>query len=91
MLVADELYDDQLGPGGQVLVVRPAGAEESEQSQSGRVSVQLAELRRRVTSPNGTTEAAIKSFQANGFEALVEQALNAASQRSAELAEQLGQ
>ncbi|MCR3834877.1 pyrroline-5-carboxylate reductase, partial [Pseudomonas aeruginosa] len=46
---------------------------------------------RRVTSPNGTTEAAIKSFQANGFEALVEQALNAASQRSAELAEQLGQ
>ncbi|MDX3949499.1 pyrroline-5-carboxylate reductase [Pseudomonas aeruginosa] len=40
---------------------------------------------------NGTTEAAIKSFQANGFEALVEQALNAASQRSAELAEQLGQ
>lgn len=53
--------------------------------------VEPAELRRRVTSPNGTTEAAIKSFQANGFEALVEQALNAASQRSAELAEQLGQ
>ncbi|MFO1919580.1 pyrroline-5-carboxylate reductase [Pseudomonas aeruginosa] len=53
--------------------------------------VEPAELRRRVTSPNGTTEAAIKSFQANGFEALVEQALNAASQRSAELAEQLDQ
>ena len=50
-----------------------------------------AELRRRVTSPKGTTEAAITSFQANGFEALVERALAAADHRSAELAEQLGQ
>lgn len=53
--------------------------------------VDAAELRRRVTSPNGTTEAAINTFQAGGFEALVEQALNAAANRSAELAEQLGQ
>ncbi|MGH8355060.1 MAG: pyrroline-5-carboxylate reductase family protein, partial [Pseudomonas sp.] len=47
--------------------------------------------RRRVTSPAGTTEAAIECFQAGGFEALVEQALTAAARRSAELAEQLGQ
>ena len=53
--------------------------------------VDAAELRRRVTSPNGTTEAAIKTFQASGFEALVRQALDAAARRSAELAEQLGQ
>ncbi len=53
--------------------------------------VDAAELRRRVTSPAGTTEAAINTFQAGGFEALVEQALNAAARRSAELAEQLGQ
>ncbi|WP_439860115.1 pyrroline-5-carboxylate reductase [Pseudomonas sp. MBLB4136] len=53
--------------------------------------VDAAELRRRVTSPAGTTEAAIKTFQAGGFETLVEQALNAAARRSAELAEQLGQ
>jgi len=53
--------------------------------------VDAAELRRRVTSPSGTTEAAIKSFQANGFEALVEKALGAAAHRSAEMAEQLGQ
>ena len=53
--------------------------------------VDAAELRRRVTSPNGTTEAAIKTFQAGGFETLVQQALNAAANRSAELAEQLGQ
>ncbi|AHL77201.1 pyrroline-5-carboxylate reductase [Stutzerimonas stutzeri] len=52
--------------------------------------VEAAELRRRVTSPNGTTEAAIKAFQAGGFESLVQQAMNAAAQRSAELAEQLG-
>ncbi|EJM15329.1 pyrroline-5-carboxylate reductase [Pseudomonas sp. GM18] len=52
--------------------------------------VDAAELRRRVTSPAGTTEAAIKSFQAGGFEALVEKALGAAAYRSAEMAEQLG-
>ncbi len=53
--------------------------------------VDAGELRRRVTSPAGTTEAAIKTFQAGGFEALVEQALGAAARRSAEMAEQLGQ
>ncbi|WP_460144242.1 pyrroline-5-carboxylate reductase [Pseudomonas sp. S2_A02] len=52
--------------------------------------VDAAELRRRVTSPAGTTEAAIKSFQTGGFEALVEKALGAAAHRSAEMAEQLG-
>ena len=52
--------------------------------------VDAAELRRRVTSPGGTTEAAIKTFQAGDFEALVQHALAAAARRSAELAEQLG-
>ena len=52
--------------------------------------VDAAELRRRVTSPNGTTEAAINTFQAGGFAELVAQALSAAAKRSAELAEQLG-
>ncbi|MNX39490.1 Pyrroline-5-carboxylate reductase [compost metagenome] len=51
--------------------------------------VDVCELRRRVTSPGGTTEAAIKAFQAGGFEALVERALTAAALRSAELAQQL--
>lgn len=40
-----------------------------------------AALRRRVTSPNGTTQAAIEAFQAGGFERLVETALRAAQQR----------
>ena len=52
--------------------------------------VDAGELRRRVTSPNGTTEAAIKTFQAGGFAALVEKALTAAATRSVELANELG-
>ena len=52
--------------------------------------VDAGELRRRVTSPNGTTEAAIKTFQAGGSAALVENALTAAATRSVELANELG-
>jgi len=40
-----------------------------------------AELRRRVTSPNGTTQAAIESFQADGFKAMVGRAIEAATER----------
>jgi pyrroline-5-carboxylate reductase len=40
-----------------------------------------AELRRRVTSPNGTTQAAIKSFQGEGFEGIVARAIAAATER----------
>lgn len=43
------------------------------------------ELRRRVTSPNGTTQAAIETFQAGGFEALVAKAIHAATERGREL------
>ena len=43
------------------------------------------ELRRRVTSPNGTTQAAIETFQAGGFEQLVGKAIHAASQRGRQL------
>lgn len=46
-----------------------------------------AELRRRVTSPGGTTQAAIETFQAGGFERLVAAAVHAARRRGAELAE----
>lgn len=45
-----------------------------------------AELRRRVTSPGGTTEQAIKCFQEGGLPQLVNDALQAASRRSKELA-----
>ena len=40
-----------------------------------------AELRRRVTSPGGTTQAAIETFEAGGFRALVARAIRAAAER----------
>ena len=43
------------------------------------------ELRTRVTSPNGTTQAAIEAFQAGGFEKLVGKAIHAASERGRQL------
>ena len=45
-----------------------------------------AELRRRVTSPNGTTQAAIESFERDGFRDIVARAVHAARVRGAELA-----
>ena len=49
-----------------------------------------ATLRQRVTSPGGTTERAINTFQEGGFEKLVSKALHAAAERSRELAEEFG-
>lgn len=46
------------------------------------------ELRRRVTSPGGTTEQALLSFQRDNFEQIVAKAVTAAQQRAAELAKQ---
>ena len=45
------------------------------------------QLRRSVMSPKGTTERAIETFQAGAFEDLVEEALTAAADRAAELAQ----
>lgn len=47
--------------------------------------VDATELRRRVTSPNGTTQAAIDTFEAGGFRTLVAQAIHAACIRGSEL------
>lgn len=48
-----------------------------------------AELRRRVTSPKGTTEQAILSFQREGFESIVEHAMEACKNRAGTLAKEL--
>lgn len=45
-----------------------------------------ATLRKRVTSPGGTTQAAIESFEANGLRRLVDEAVAAAARRGRELA-----
>jgi len=50
----------------------------------------VAELRRRVTSPGGTTEAALKVLEAGGLGGLFEAAMRAACERSRELADLLG-
>ena len=47
------------------------------------------ELRRRVTSPNGTTQAALDSFAADGFAQIVQRALAAATRRGGELSAEL--
>jgi len=48
-----------------------------------------AQLRRRVTSPGGTTEQAIQTFTQGGFTQLVALALQAARDRSLEMSEQM--
>jgi pyrroline-5-carboxylate reductase len=50
----------------------------------------LAELRRRVTSPGGTTERAIESFQQNGLDKIVTKAMQAAADRARDMAREMG-
>nr|WP_281412030.1 pyrroline-5-carboxylate reductase [Motiliproteus sediminis] len=52
--------------------------------------VDVAELRRRVTSPGGTTEQAILRFEQGGLPALVDAAMDACAERSREMARELG-
>jgi pyrroline-5-carboxylate reductase len=52
--------------------------------------VDLAELRRRVTSPSGTTECAVQSFEQNGLRKIVATAMHAAADRAAEMAREMG-
>jgi pyrroline-5-carboxylate reductase len=49
-----------------------------------------ATLRQRVTSPGGTTQAAIESFEADALRAIVARAIAAAERRGRELSAQLG-
>lgn len=57
------------------------GAEESMR----RLKLDPAELIRRVASPGGTTEAALRRFDAEGFSDIVAHAIHAAAERSREL------
>jgi len=50
----------------------------------------LSRLRAEVTSKGGTTEAALRTLQAAGFDALIARAVEAAARRGRELAEQFG-
>ncbi len=54
---------------------------------AGETEQSIQQLRQKVTSPGGTTEAAIKTFERNEFTQIVTDAINAAAKRSRELAE----
>lgn len=49
-----------------------------------------SQLRKNVTSPNGTTQAALESFEASGFAGIVDKAVKAATSRGEELGKTLG-
>ncbi|WP_019673863.1 pyrroline-5-carboxylate reductase [Psychrobacter lutiphocae] len=50
-----------------------------------------AELRRKVTSPNGTTQAAIESLQQHDFHQIIAQAMQACYERSEQISQELAQ
>ena len=52
--------------------------------------VDLVELRRRVTSPAGTTERAVQCFEQDGLRDIVSNAMRAAADRAAEMAREMG-
>jgi pyrroline-5-carboxylate reductase len=52
--------------------------------------VDLIELRRRVTSPGGTTERAIASFEQDDLRAVIARAMQSASDRAQEMAREMG-
>jgi pyrroline-5-carboxylate reductase len=61
---------------------------------AGRIAIESdeapAELRRRVTSPGGTTEQAVATFESGGLPRLVREAMAAAVRRAAELSKHYG-
>lgn len=52
--------------------------------------IDLEELRRRVTSPGGTTERAVASFEQNGLEEVVRKAMVACADRAKEMSQEMG-
>lgn len=50
----------------------------------------LATLRRKVTSPKGTTEAAVRSLEANNIRQIIQDAVFACARRGRELAQEFG-
>jgi pyrroline-5-carboxylate reductase len=58
---------------------------------ASRSDLEPAQLRKNVTSPNGTTEQAILSFQKQGLETTVKTAMTAAFNRSIEMSKELAQ
>ncbi|MDA7956428.1 MAG: pyrroline-5-carboxylate reductase [Gammaproteobacteria bacterium] len=71
---------------GELAVQTALGAAMLAREQSG----DPAELRRQVTSPGGTTEAALSAMENGGFENALRGGMDAARARAAEIADELG-
>lgn len=71
----------------QLVLATVAGAVQLAQSEP----TAFAELRARVTSKNGTTEAALKVLHASGFEAAICNAVSAAQQRAVAISSEMSQ
>jgi pyrroline-5-carboxylate reductase len=71
----------------KILVLQTAKGAAMLALERDKFSESPSELRRKVTSPGGTTEAALKVFTAREFGQIIEQALRAARARSRELSE----
>ena len=91
------LVEAMIASGEQLGLSRAVATELAQQTALGAAKMLVqsphdaATLRQQVTSPQGTTEAAIKTFLNGGFMALAEQAITAAATRSPELAQHLSQ
>ena len=57
---------------------------------AGASDDKLSQLRNNVTSPGGTTEQAVLSFEQSGLRGVVDDAVLAARKRSIELSEEFG-
>jgi pyrroline-5-carboxylate reductase len=86
------LMTEALTKAGEALGLKADVAEQlARQTAYGAASLMIEsgesaqELRKKVTSPNGTTQAGVENFQANNFEDIVFQALEAAKKRALEL------
>lgn len=79
-------YDMGLPPEiAKILVLQTARGASTLAMERDRIGESPSELRRKVTSPGGTTEAAMKVFAAKNFPQLIKDALTAARDRSKEL------
>ncbi|MDM1708531.1 pyrroline-5-carboxylate reductase [Thiopseudomonas alkaliphila] len=91
------LVEAMIASGEQLGLSREVATQLAQQTALGAAKMLVqsphdaATLRQQVTSPQGTTEAAINTFLDGGFMALAEQAITAAATRSQALAQQLSQ
>ena len=89
VLVARALCSRAPLPKQLLRATRPSSAQHNLGRLAEESPESLAQLRRNVTSPGGTTEQAINAFLQGGLPELVAAAANASKQRSIEISKEL--